>query len=126
MTLRISFEPELRVGLAGNEDVAALPLPLLHAIRQSGSIAEAARAIGCSYRHAWGLIGKWKDVFGQPLANLEPGRGTQLTPLGERLLWADQQVRDRVGPVLAELAAELEVELSKGSRAKRRRPASRQ
>jgi len=121
MALRISFEPQLRVGAPGSESVAALLVPLLGAIRQWGSLAEAAKAIGCSYRHAWGLIGKWRDVLGEPLASLEPGRGTRLTPLGERLLWTDQQVRERVGPVLARFASELEDELAKGRSARRKR-----
>jgi molybdate transport repressor ModE-like protein len=113
MGLQISVEPELRVGTAGSESTTAPPTPLLDAIRLWGFLAKAAGAVGCSYRHAWGLTEEWRDILGQPLATLEPGRGTRLTSLGERLLRAGRQARERPGPVLAELAAEIEGELTR-------------
>lgn len=85
---------------------------LLEAIHRTGSLNKAAPAIGLSYRHLWNLIGKWSELLGQPLAVLERGRGTRLTPFGEKLLWADQRVKARLGPQLENLASELEQELN--------------
>ncbi|MGH8750710.1 MAG: substrate-binding domain-containing protein [Burkholderiales bacterium] len=85
---------------------------LLAAIHRTGSLNKAAPLIGLSYRHLWNQIGKWSDRLGQPLAILERGRGARLTAFGEKLLWADQRVKARLGPQLDNLAAELEQELN--------------
>ncbi len=85
---------------------------VLDAIHRTGSLNKAAPIIGLSYRHLWNLIGKWSDMLGQPLAVLERGRGTRLTSFGEKLLWADQRVKARLGPQLENLASELEQELN--------------
>ena len=85
---------------------------LLEAIHRTGSLNQAAPVIGLSYRHLWNLIGKWSEMLGQPLAVLERGRGAYLTSFGEKLLWADQRVKARLGPQLENLASELEQELN--------------
>ena len=41
------------------------------------------------------------------------GRGTSLTPLAERLIWADRRVAARLSPLLESLSSELERELNK-------------
>ena len=61
---------------------------LLEAIRETGKLTSATTKVGLPYRQAWGLITKWSDIIGQPLVDKEQGRGSQLTPLGERLLMA--------------------------------------
>ncbi len=58
----------------------------LEAIREAGSLTQAARALGLSYRHLWGRLRDWSALFGAPLATLEKGRGARLTPLADRLL----------------------------------------
>ena len=85
---------------------------LLDAIHRTGSLNKAAPMIGLSYRHLWNLIRKWSELLGQPLAVLERGRGARLTSFGEKLLWADQRVKARLGPQLENLASELEQELN--------------
>jgi molybdate-binding protein len=44
---------------------------------------------------------------------MERGRGSRLTPLGEKLVWADRRIAARLAPVLDTLASELEVELGR-------------
>jgi molybdate-binding protein len=41
------------------------------------------------------------------------GRGTRLTPLAEKMIWADRRIAARLSPTLESLASELENELSK-------------
>jgi putative molybdopterin biosynthesis protein len=65
-----------------------------------------------SYRHVWGLAGKWQTIFGRPLVEMKRGRGARLSTLGEKLLWAEQRVRARLSPQLETLAAEVERELN--------------
>ena len=84
---------------------------LLHTIKERGSLQVAARENGVSYRHAWGLMQKWKALLGQPLALLERGRGATLTPFGEKLLWGQRRISARLGPELDSLASELASEL---------------
>ncbi|WP_058834154.1 substrate-binding domain-containing protein [Luteimonas abyssi] len=94
----------------------ALPprlIELLVAVHGGGSLAAAARRVGLSYRYAWGQLNQAREVFGQPLLRMTRGRGAQLTPIGERLVWADSRIRARLSPMLDSLAAELETELER-------------
>lgn len=86
---------------------------LLEAIHETGKLTLAAERIGMSYRHAWNNIGKWSDFFGAPLVLLEKGRGAKLSPLGEKLLWAQARARARLSPQLENLASELNLEIKR-------------
>ncbi|MBI4755528.1 MAG: helix-turn-helix transcriptional regulator [Betaproteobacteria bacterium] len=88
-------------------------LRLLAGIADGGSLADAARKTGLSYRHAWGLIVKWQECLGEPLAVPERGRGTRLAPLGEKLLWADARARERLCGPIAEATTELGQEFAR-------------
>lgn len=81
-------------------------IALLGEVDASGKLTSAAEKAGMSYRHAWNLIGEWEAFFGAPLVAKEQGRGSTLTALGERLLWAGRRAQARLAPELANLAAE--------------------
>jgi len=83
-------------------------LTLLTAIGRGLSLQTAAQEAGISYRHAWGLLGRWGEIFGHPLATMRRGRKTSLTPLGEALVHGDHIIRERLAPVLEEAEIELE------------------
>ena len=93
-------------------DTGAL-LGLLVAVQDTGSIAQAAKAVKLSYRYAWGLLREAETLFGASLLQTERGRGTHLTPLSEKLVWADRRIAARLSPTLDSLASELEAELGK-------------
>jgi molybdate transport repressor ModE-like protein len=93
-------------------DTAVL-LGLLLAIQDHGSIASAARETGLSYRYAWGLLREAEGLFGEPLLESGRGRGTKLTALAQKLVWADLRIAARLSPTLESLASELEAELGK-------------
>jgi putative molybdopterin biosynthesis protein len=84
---------------------------LLEGIRESGKLTEATAKVGLPYRQAWGLITKWSDIIGQPLVAMEQGRGSQLTALGERLLWLRERIEARLLPHLESAASEVEQQL---------------
>jgi molybdate transport repressor ModE-like protein len=86
-------------------------LDVLNELRATGKITEAAGRANMSYRHCWNLIEKWADFFGAPLVERARGRGTRLTPLGEKLVWAGQRLQARLRPQLQNLAQELETDL---------------
>ena len=79
---------------------------LLESIRDSGKLTTAASSAGISYRHAWNLLNRGADTFGLPLVVMRKGHGTELSALGEKLLWADQRVKARLGPQIDNMASE--------------------
>lgn len=91
----------------------SLLLRLLASIRESGSIAAAGRMQGLSYRHVWGLLRSAEQLFGTPLLEKRPGKGTRLSHLGTVLLLAEDRIRARLSPMLDSLASELEAEIRK-------------
>jgi molybdate transport repressor ModE-like protein len=79
---------------------------LLAGLQSDGKLTQAAEAAGISYRHAWNLVEQWEAFFGAPLVDKEQGRGSKLTPLGERLLLAGRRAQARLEPELDNLANE--------------------
>jgi molybdate transport repressor ModE-like protein len=114
--LKVHIRPhwEISFSSAPPIDTAAL-LGLLLGIHDSGSIAQAAKAVGLSYRYAWGVLREAERLFGQRLLDSGRGRGTVLTPLAQKLVWADRRIAARLSPTLESLASELETELGKVS-----------
>jgi molybdate transport repressor ModE-like protein len=88
-------------------------LRLVDAVAKSGSLKQAAQALGVSYRYAWGLLGEGAGAFGAPLVELERGRGARPTALGEKLLWADRLIRSALDPHFVQLRHEVEAGLAK-------------
>ncbi|MDD5177072.1 MAG: substrate-binding domain-containing protein [Sterolibacterium sp.] len=86
-------------------------LALLAAIAETGSVAQAARDSGFSYRHAWGLVRRWQERLGQPLVDMARGRGSSLAPLGLRLVHLDARLKSRFAGQLAEATDEVRREL---------------
>lgn len=86
---------------------------LLAAIHDQGKLTLAAKEVKLSYRYAWSLLGKWETFFGGPLVNKERGRGAKLTPLGEKLLWAEQRSDANLFPQLENIASELNLEIGR-------------
>jgi len=86
---------------------------LLSAIHNNGKLTVAAEKLGMSYRHVWNVLKKWTSFFGSDLVELKKGRGALLTPLGEKLLWAEQRAQARFEPQLISIASELNLEIQK-------------
>lgn len=57
------------------------------------------------------LVEQWSEFFGVPLVETHRGKGTTLTPFGEKLVWAGQRLQARLGPQLENLAQELATEI---------------
>ncbi|MEO8280877.1 MAG: LysR family transcriptional regulator, partial [Ideonella sp.] len=70
-------------------------LSLLAAVHETGSLAQAARSLGTSYRHAWGQVQRAQAAFGQALIEGGRGRPSALTPLAQKLIWADKRISAR-------------------------------
>ncbi|MFD1797019.1 LysR family transcriptional regulator [Paracoccus aurantiacus] len=63
---------------------------LLELIDETGSIAQAGRRMGMSYKRAWSLVEGMNRMFGEPLVTSERGGagggGAQLTDTGTKAL----------------------------------------
>ena len=77
---------------------------LLKAIKKYGSIAEAAKRTGISYKYAWDQLGEMERAFGEPILNKtrggKAGGGAELTKAGIVLLRNYQRVQTYVGRIL--------------------------
>ena len=112
--LRITLQPRWQISQDGGPALDANTLlQLLAAVQASGSISQGGRELGLSYRHAWGLLQQAEALFGQALLVRGRGRGSALTELGDKLIWADARIGARLQPLLESLAAELEGELGR-------------
>lgn len=86
---------------------------LLRAILEHNKLTEAAQACDLSYRHAWNMLDSWGTLFGTPLVEKHKGRGSRLSPMGEKLLWAERRVAARLEPQLESLASEINLEFAR-------------
>jgi molybdate transport system regulatory protein len=79
-----------RIDFAAHSSVGPGKIGLLEAIRNSGSISQAARDLGMSYRRAWLLIDSVKMAFRKPVTTAttggKGGGGVALTEFGEGLV----------------------------------------
>jgi molybdate transport repressor ModE-like protein len=111
--IRVKLQYEWQLHPGGGHSVEPILFRVLYAIHSAGSLAGAARTIRLSYRHVWGLMGKWERMFGKPLVKLNRGRGAELTEFGQKLLWAEQLVQARLAPELESVSHEIERVLSR-------------
>ena len=79
--------------LAGHGRIA-----LLQRIAESGSISQAAKSIGMSYKAAWDAVDAMNNLSSEPLVARSTGGkgggGTNLTERGERLIAAFKLIED--------------------------------
>ncbi|MBE0612914.1 MAG: helix-turn-helix transcriptional regulator [Burkholderiales bacterium] len=110
--IRVKLQYEWQLQPGGGQGVEPILFRVLYALHSSGSVAGAARQTKLSYRHVWGLVGKWERMFGRPLVKLSRGRGAELTEFGQKLLWAEQLVQARLAPKLESVGHEIERAMS--------------
>lgn len=87
-------------------------LRLLTALSRARSLRDAAQTCGLSYRFAWGLLGEGARALGAPLAEMSRGRGARLTPLGRKVLEADERVHQALGAPFERLRGEVQAILA--------------
>jgi putative molybdopterin biosynthesis protein len=104
--IRIDIRPVWRFRGETEREFDFQLVAILGELDASGKLTQAADKAGISYRHTWNLIAEWEAFFGAPLVAKERGRGTTLTQLGERLLWAGRRAQARLAPELDNLATE--------------------
>ncbi|MBL1142096.1 MAG: helix-turn-helix transcriptional regulator [Proteobacteria bacterium] len=86
-------------------------LQLLTHMNPNGSLQAAATDIGISYRTAWEIIRYWNEAFHTPLCVLERGKGTSLTPLGQKLIQTKHAIETGYAEALKLTADDLNNEI---------------
>jgi molybdate transport system regulatory protein len=93
---RLALQGSLWLAADGREFAGGSRLALLRAVADEGSITQAARAVGMSYKGAWMAIDAMNQAAGAPLVERATGgRGggsTVLTDHGRRVLERYEQV----------------------------------
>ncbi|MBC3871055.1 helix-turn-helix transcriptional regulator [Undibacterium oligocarboniphilum] len=110
---KVSIKPQWTISDAEGQDLPVKVLELLRQVHDHGSLSGACKASGASYRHAWNLIRQGEQQIDAPLLKMERGKGSTLTPLGEKFVWAGHRITARLTPILETLASELEIEIGR-------------
>ncbi len=99
----------LQLASALGHDAADKRLDILRRIGEVGSISEAARAAGVSYKAGWQAVDTLSNLAGVPLVERtvggSGGGGAQLTDAGRELLRAADELALARGQVLARLGS---------------------
>jgi molybdate transport system regulatory protein len=80
---------------------------ILEAIKKEGSITEAAKTAGMSYRYVWNYLNRMNRVMGEPVIETFKGGkfgggGARLTVSGEILLKEHMRLKDYVNKTLSD------------------------
>jgi molybdate transport system regulatory protein len=79
----------LRITLSESFYIGPGRADLMELIAETGSISEAAKRMGMSYKRAWGLVQVLNEGFGAPLVEASRGgtaQGASLTAAGREVL----------------------------------------
>jgi molybdate transport system regulatory protein len=92
----------------GDEPLAGdVRIALLEQIDQTGSISQAARAVGLSYKTAWEAVDTMKNLSGEPLVESatggKGGGGTRLTEAARKLVQTYRLIQQEHERFLASL-----------------------
>ena len=78
------------MGSDDNAQISDVRISLLEKIGEHGSITQAAKEVGISYKTAWDAVDAMKNIFGESLVESltggKGGGGTRLTEAGQKLV----------------------------------------
>ena len=101
----------LRIVLSDTAYIGPGRADLLEGIVATGSISAAGKAMGMSYKRAWGLVQALNEGFGAPLVMSSRGGaaqgGASLTPLGQAVLARYRAMESKTQAAIAEDVAAL-------------------
>ena len=100
----------LRVNLSDDFYIGPGRADLLELIAETGSISEAAKRMGMSYKRAWSLVQALNGGFGVLVVSSRGGAGqggASLTPLGQRVLDHYRAMESKTQQAIAEDVAAL-------------------
>jgi molybdate transport system regulatory protein len=114
-----------RIDFAENSNLGPGKIALLEGIRTCGSVSEAARRMGISYRRAWLLLDSVNKSFDMPVTvNSVGGRGgggAEITPFGVLLIERYREVERKLNDVAGECLKEIRARVTRGTAASARK-----
>jgi molybdate transport system regulatory protein len=114
-----------RIDFAENSNLGPGKIALLEEIERCGSLSEAARRMGVSYRRAWLLLESLNNSFDMPATlNSTGGRGgggAEVTPFGTLLIERYRQVERKLNDVAGECLEEIRSRVNRSAVSTRRR-----
>ena len=110
---RVSIKPVWAIRTPSDDTLSPKLIELLVKVHETGNLVAACHALDMSYRHGWDLVRAAEQHFDAPLLHMARGKGSTLTTLAEKLVWANHRIQARLTPVLDSLASELQAELAK-------------
>jgi molybdate transport repressor ModE-like protein len=110
---QVSIKPQWTIQNSAGTALAERTVALLVAVSEHGSLLKACQSLRVSYRHAWQLVREGEKQLGAPLLRMERGKGSSLSPLAEKLVWANRRIAARLSPTLDSLASELQAEIDR-------------
>jgi molybdate transport system regulatory protein len=119
-----------RIDFGEHSNIGPGKVALLEGIKAHGSLAEAARAMGISYRRAWLLIDSVNNSFKMPAtvnsAGGRGGGGAEVTAFGNLLIERYREVERKLSVVASEYLKEVRAQVNtEGSASPRRVPVSK-
>jgi molybdate transport system regulatory protein len=94
-------------------------IQLLEAIEKAGSISQAGRNLGMSYRRAWSLVDDMNNCFRKPVIEAQAGGpqggGATLTPLGKKLIEQYRAIEVAASLASSKHLHEIEASLNKST-----------
>ena len=110
--MKIEIRPDLFIK---SNDAPTYPLArgmaLLAGIQHAGNLRAACDALSISYRTGWAALAEMEQMLGSAVVEMSRGRGTDLTELGQRLVWANKLIHARLDPLLESMAMEINAEI---------------
>ena len=111
--MKIEIRPDLFLRSAEEEHSHSLArsVALLLAIQEKGNLRAACSKLSISYRTGWAALADMEKMIGGAVVEMSRGRGTELTELGQRLVWAEKLIHARLDPLLQSMAIEIDAEI---------------
>jgi len=106
-TMPVDFDVSWLTGPGLPRERGRLLLLLLRQLAGSESLREAAASTKISYRFAWGVLSDAEAVLGGPLVDMRRGRPARLSQLGQKVVVADERVRQLLADHLQSLGTEI-------------------
>jgi molybdate transport system regulatory protein len=114
-----------RIDFAENSNLGPGKIALLEGIRTYGSLSEAARRMGISYRRAWLLLDSLNKSFNMPATvnsvGGHGGGGAEVTPFGVLLIERYREVERKLSDVAGECLEDIRMRVNRNSPASARR-----
>ena len=110
--MRLTISPSWKFTTDSDEEIDQILFKLLHYLHSDPKLTKAAEHANISYRHAWNVLNKWNDILGIALVTQVKGQGTTLTPLGEKLIWAESLIDAQLAPGISTLTSTINRELN--------------